>query len=449
MAIPPWAVEALRRGVGGVLDKVPPEKIEQLKKRAGDLLADLPQTAARGVDSMMRGAKAGKDSIQRWTRRHVALVTPVVNASGCLCHPSVAGVPLCNDAIDVAAEAFQSGSLNTAGSHDRLARRLTSCLSSSDLGILVAATVDGACTAVAGNSLGGNMYFHRSQSQRLPNGTPIPDAFAVGVAQQTKPQGKIVEVGSIDRVDPMDSRQVMAPATLIAVESGAANCDWYRCESEKADSDFLKVVYLPAAAWNVPAGSEGAVANLPAILQRLASSADLVIAPGDGSMGGPRCGLIVGNQTRLEMISKSAIWASLAADVSVQAAMAVTLELLVSAQIEDVPVQAMMHTSAENLRSRAERLATRLAAEPVVRTCQITDRVATICSTGSWSLPSRQLKLAHRDLSASDWAARLIGEVPAVIVGIDEESIVVDLRWIQPSDDAALVATLVGSPLGI
>jgi len=293
------------------------------------------------------------------------------------------------------------------------------------------------------------MYFHRSQSQRLPNGTPIPDAFAVGVAQQTKPQGKIVEVGSMDRVDPMDSRQIMAPATLIAVESGSADCDWYHCESEKADSDFLKVVYFPAAAWNVPAGSAGAVANLPAILQRLASSADLVIAPGDGSMGGPRCGLIVGNQSRLEMISKSAIWASLAADVSVQAAMAVTLELLVSAQIEDVPVQAMMHTSAENLRSRAERLATRLAAEPVVRTCQITDRVATICSTGSWSLPSRQLKLAHRDLSASDWAARLIGEVPAVIVGIDEESIVVDLRWIQPSDDAALVATLVGSPLGI
>ena len=428
-----------------MLDKVPPERIEQLKKRAGDLLADLPQTAARGVDSMMRGAKVGKDSIQRWTRRHTALVTPVVNASGCLCDPSIAGVPLCNDAIDVAAEAFQSGSLNNATAHDRLARRLVGCVGSSDLGVLVAATVDGACLAVANtNATGGKFYFHRSQSQRLPSGRPIPDAFAVGVALH--PERKIVEVGSVDRVDPLDSRQVVTPATLVAVDNGTAACDWYHSDSGamSKNPDFSRVVYLPVAAWNSASSSENATLNLPVVLQRLEVSADLVITPGDGAIGGPRCGLIVGDKQRLDAIANSSIWPSLAADVAVQSAMTVTLELLASGQTDELPVHAMMHTSEENLRSRAERLATRLAAEPMVRTCQITDRAATLSSAGSWSLPSRQLKLAHRDLSATDWAARLMSEVPAVIVGIDEESIVVDLRWIQPSDDAALVATLAG-----
>ncbi|MGV3485392.1 MAG: hypothetical protein ACO1RT_13320, partial [Planctomycetaceae bacterium] len=108
MAIPSWAVEVLRRGVGGMIDKVPPDTMDQLRKRASDLLSDLPQTAARSVDSVMRGARASKDSLQRWARRHVALVTPVVNASGCLCQPTIAGVPLGSEAIEIAVEAFQA-----------------------------------------------------------------------------------------------------------------------------------------------------------------------------------------------------------------------------------------------------------------------------------------------------------------------------------------------------
>ncbi len=448
MAIPPWAVEALRRGVGGVLDKVPPEKIEQLKKRAGDLLADLPQTAARSVDSMMRGAKVGKDSIQRWTRRHVALVTPVVNASGCLCNPAIVGVPLCNDAFDVAMEALQAGSLNNVAAHDRLTRRLASCLGSSDVGILIASTVDGACLAVASAYHDKPMYFHRSQSQRLPSGTPIPDAFAVGMALRS--EGKIHEVGSVDRVDPSDSRQVHSPAVLVAVENGGADCNWYYSDADatSANRELTRIVYMPVAQWNGRiANQSGLPLELPKVLTRLQSAAEIVITPGDGTMGGPRCGLIIGDKKRLEEIAKCTVWPAVEADVSIQAAMTVTLELLESGHADEVPVQAMMRTSEENLRSRAERLATRLAAEPTVRSCQITDQPATFSSAGNWSLPSRQLNLAHRDLSAADWAARLSSEVPAVLVGMAAGVIVVDLRWIQPSDDSALVATLAGHHL--
>jgi L-seryl-tRNA(Ser) seleniumtransferase len=57
MAIPSWAVEALMRSVGSVVEKVPPERIDQIKQRAGQWLDELPQSAARGVDSVMRGAR--------------------------------------------------------------------------------------------------------------------------------------------------------------------------------------------------------------------------------------------------------------------------------------------------------------------------------------------------------------------------------------------------------
>lgn len=443
MAIPPWAAEVLRRGVGGVLEKVPADTVEQLKKRATDLWAELPQSAARSVDSVLRGAKLGKESVQRWTRRHVALVTPVVNGSGCLCHPQVSSVPLAPEVIDVVSEALHSGTLYSSSSHERLARRLAKCVAPGDFGVLIAASVDGACLALGSAFTDASTYFHRSQSQRLPSGTPIPDAFAAGVSLRRS--GAIHEVGSIDRVDQSDSRSVQSPAVLVSVDNGMPGRDWFHASSDNANGgDFVRVVYMPVAILRTDASSQATPGQLPSMMQRLQGGTDLVIAPGNGAMGGPNCGLIVGNRKRLDAIANSAVWPALAADIATQAAMTRTLELLASPHAAEVPAQAMIQTSEENLRSRAERLATRLAAEPLIRTCQITDKPASLSPAGTWALPSRQLKLTHRDLSAGDWAVKLLGEVPAMIVGVEDASIVVDLRWIQPSDDVSLVATLVG-----
>jgi L-seryl-tRNA(Ser) seleniumtransferase len=438
MAIPPWATEVLRRGVGGVLERVPTDTVEQFKKRAGDLLAELPQTAARSVDSVMRSAKMGKDSVQRWTRRHIALVTPVVNGSGCLSHARIAGVPISDEAIDVAAEAMSAGALMTSTAHERLERRLMKCAGTTDYGILIATSVDAACLVTAHSLQRTAIYFHRSQSQRLPSGTPIPDAFAAGTALSG---GQIHEVGSIDRVEPSDSRPVASPAALVSVENGELNRDWYHppSEAEANQSNRIRIAYLPAASVSLNSPFQ-----LPAPLQKLHTGTDIVITPGDGALGGPRCGLIFGTKKAIDAITQSSLWSSVAADAATQAAMTLTLEQLHSGSATDVPVQAMMHTSEDNLRSRAERLATRFAAEPTVATCQITDKAATFSAGGTWSCPSRQLRLTHRDLSAADWALKLLGEVPAVLVGVDAEAIIVDLRWIQPSDDASLVATLVG-----
>ena len=442
MAIPSWAVDALRRGVGGAMDRVPSETIEQLKKRAGDLFAELPQSAARGVDSVMRSAKAGKDSLQRWTRRHVALVTPVVNASGCLSHPQVSGVPLSIEAIEVAAEALQSGSLTSPAAQERLARRLAKCIDAGEFGILIASSIDGACLAIANANRGCPLYFHRSQSLRLPSGAPIPDAFGAGAVSN---DNRIHEVGSVSGIDAADIRGIGDRAILVAVENGSSDSVWFRSllNSQPAQRDLVRVAYLPVSDWKT---TEPSIVNprLPSVMATVGAVADIVITPGDGALGGPRCGLIIGDKSRIEAIARSSVWPALAADVSTQAAMAMTLESITTGNADNVPVQAMLRTAEENLRSRADRLATRMAAEATIRSCQITTNVATLSPTGNWSLPSRQLLLAHRDWSANDWAAKLIAEVPAVIVGIQQDSIVVDLRWIQPSDDAALVATLVG-----
>lgn len=430
MAIPPWAVEVMRRSVGGMMEKVPPDAIDQLRKRASDLLGEIPHAAAKGVDSVMRGAKAGKTSLHRWSRRHVALVTPVVNASGCLCNPKIAGVPIGIDAIDVATEAFQSGALTTSVARQRLDKRVAKTIPGGDFAVLMTSTLDGACLGIAEAFSGDAIYCHRSQSQRLPSGIPVPEAFHANH-----------EIGSIDGFHDDDARHIPQRCLVVGLDDGKPG-PWF-ASIDKTKS-ITRVMVLPVA--TLRNAIESALPPLPSIFATLEHSADLVVVPGDGSMGGPRCGLIIGKQSLLDRIVATSVWPAIVADVSVQAAMAVTLEATASGDLDSVPVLSMLATSPENLRSRAERLATRLAAEPIIRSCDLTDSAATLSAAGPWSLPSRQLKLTHRDLSAASWAEKLAGDVPAIIVNVKDDAILVDLRWIQPVDDSAIVVTLVGSP---
>ena len=67
MALPPWTIELLRRGLSDVARRASePETLEKLKTQATEILQDLPQTAARGIDAVMRSAEAGKKTVQRW-----------------------------------------------------------------------------------------------------------------------------------------------------------------------------------------------------------------------------------------------------------------------------------------------------------------------------------------------------------------------------------------------
>lgn len=457
MGIPSWAMEALVRSVGSVVDKVPPERFDQLKQRAGQWLDELPQTAARSVDNMFRGARAGKERLDRWARRHVALVTPVINASGTLADPRLQGVPLDGQAIDLSVEAAAAPSLRTPVAIERLDRRLNACAGQDDLRVLVTTSVDAACLAVGLSRQGRPLYVHRSQTLRLPSGTPIPDAFLpLGAASG---QEHVHEVGSVDSVAPSDLQHVTDGAIVIAVDKGGSDPLWYAAATDsRADSaqPLVRVLVM-----SVCGGLEGALSDRPGTWQALTTpalrgvreylgsessraSVDLVITSGTGVLGGPPCGLIIGRRAAMEPICSSQSWPALEASIATKAVMAHTLETLQGHSPESLPVIAMLKTGVENLRSRAERLATRLSAHESILSCQVTDESAKLTPGGPWRIGSRQLRLRRRGKEAIAWAQQLATDVPAVLTEVVDDTLVVDLRWVQPSDDTALAAALLG-----
>ncbi|HBJ38685.1 MAG TPA: hypothetical protein DDZ51_28825 [Planctomycetaceae bacterium] len=452
MAIPTWAVEALMRGVGSVVDKVPPERIDQIKQRAGQWLDDLPQSAARGVDSVMRGARVGKDMIDRWARRHSALVTPVINASGSLIEPRIQGVPAGVGSVDLVAEAFASPPLVTPIAVDRLQRRLNRCAGDNGLAILVASNVDAACLAIGMTRGGKPLYMHRSQSLRLPSGTPVPEAF-VPQATGSDSREHVHEVGSVDGIADTDAASLPSQALLLAVDNGSSNPIWFRSSQGQQATRIVLMMACgglqrpkPDAGVDLREMFKPSLRSAAELLDGDAEQAcaDLVIVPGDGVLGGPSCGLIIGRKDLVESIGQSAIWRTVRASVAITAMMTHALETLSGGHASMHPILSMLHTGEENLRSRAERLATRVSGDESVRTCQVSSAPASLTTSGPWQIASRQLRLQHQTKSSESWARQLAEGVPAVLTTVDGDALVIDLRWVPPSDDGALAAAIVG-----
>jgi len=450
MAIPSWAVEALMRSVGTVVDKVPPERLDQIRQRAGQWLEDLPQSAARGVDSVVRSARAGKEMIDRWARRHTALVTPVINATGCLSDARIQGVPMSDGVIDLAAEAMASPPLNTQVAIDRLHRRLNRCAGESDLTILVANSVDAACLAIGMTRKGRPVFMHRCQSLRLASGTPIPEAFLPLTGNNVSGE-HVHEVGSVDGIAADDAQSLPSHAILLAVDNGETNPLWFAAaNSEQTTRIVLMMACSSVGAIGSSVESQSHSAVTPPVRSadyflspdNSNAAVDIVITPGDAVLGGPPCGLIIGRKQVIEGIAASPIWRSLRASVATTAMVTHSLESLGKSPY--TPVQAMLRTGEENLRSRAERLAIRISADESIRTCQVTSEPGLLTHSGPWRIASRQLKLQHQSKSATAWAEQLADGVPAVLAGVADDSLVIDLRWVPPSDDGALAAALIG-----
>jgi len=455
MAIPTWAVEALMRSVGSVVEKVPPERIDQIKQRAGQWLDELPQSAARGVDSVMRGARAGKEMIDRWARRHTALVTPVINASGCLIEPRIQGVPIGLSTIDLVAEALASPPLVTPIAIDRLQRRLNRCTGDGQLAILIASSVDAACLAIGMTRGNKPLYMHRSQSLRLPSGTPVPEAF-VPHSTSADAGDYVHEVGSVDGITENDASSLSSPAILLAVDNGGPQPLWFQPNN---DGQSIRIVLMMASGGlqhpKPDAGDDLREMFKPTLRSAAdlligesdVGSADLVIVSGDGLLGGPPCGLIVGRKELVDSIAKSVVWRSFRASVATTAMMTHALETLSGGHAAGHPILSMLHTGEENLRSRAERLATRVSADESVRTCQVASEQASLTASGPWRIASRQLRLQHQTKSPSAWAEQLAEGVPAVLASVNDDALVIDLRWVPPSDDGALAAAILGQTL--
>jgi L-seryl-tRNA(Ser) seleniumtransferase len=168
----------------------------------------------------------------------------------------------------------------------------------------------------------------------------------------------------------------------------------------------------------------------PGIRQAVEAGAAVVTFSGDKLLGGPQAGVIVGRTDPLEQIAAHSLARAVRADKLTLAALQTVAFSYLSGDATTIPLWRMATASIEELRARAEAIASRLPSAKVVDT----DAVAGGGSLPGLTIPSVGVAVEVEVPEAA--LARLRDH--DVVARVVDDSVVCDLRTVDPADDTAL-----------
>jgi L-seryl-tRNA(Ser) seleniumtransferase len=174
------------------------------------------------------------------------------------------------------------------------------------------------------------------------------------------------------------------------------------------------------------------LAHEPMPGERLAAGADLVTFSGDKLIGGPQAGIVAGRGDLVARLRKDPLARAMRPDKVILAALAATLRLYRAGVAQaEIPIWRQVCTPIPALAKRARDIA-----------AQAGGRAAKTASTiGGGSLPGQTLEswaVVVDGRPAERLLAALRSGDPAVIGRIVDDSVVLDLRTVDPSDDGRL-----------
>jgi L-seryl-tRNA(Ser) seleniumtransferase len=372
-------------------------------------------------------------------------LTTVLNATGVILHTNLGRAPWPKAAIDAATRAATAYSLlefdrdaGRRGPRFRVAETHLIALTGAEDAFV---TVNNAAALVLAVGLAGKggVAVSRGELVEIGGGVRIPE-----VVRRTG--ARLIEVGTTNRTRAADFELPLADGRATVVlrvhPSNFAQTGFV----EAPDAiDLARLAHAHGAIVIDDLGSGAlletaafGLAHEPTPAERLAAGADLVTFSGDKLVGGPQAGLIVGRADLIARIRKDPLARAVRPEKVTLAALAATLGLYRAGRATtDVPVWRMIASTSEALGARADRL---LAGLPAA----IRPRVAVTLMTstiGGGSLPGETLESAGLVVAgpgAADLAARLRAGEPAVVGRVEHGAVLLDLRTVDPADDAAL-----------
>lgn len=184
----------------------------------------------------------------------------------------------------------------------------------------------------------------------------------------------------------------------------------------------------------------------PLAADAIRAGVDVVTFSGDKLLGGPQAGILVGRRELLARFRRNPLARTVRIDKLCLAALEATLRLAREPDRarQEIPVLRMLSLPAAAVGARAEALAAALrAVVPGVR-CTVEDGTSEVGGGALplQALPTRVLRLGPGPAGAGALEARLRTRETPVLVRVQDERVLLDLRTVAPDEDAALLAAL-------
>jgi L-seryl-tRNA(Ser) seleniumtransferase len=424
-----------RSAVADSLKSFLTELRSDIERRAADFqmpsLREIAERAARHV------------AAQRQSQLH-----PVINATGRFFGPECNSLPLADAALERMISTscgFLATTADPSSAASQL-RRLTGAEAA-----LVTSSYSGAVSlALAAIASGREVLVATGDLGELADGPSLSATAQVsGVTLR--------EVGSVNHATLAEFEAAFHSDTAAILRHDS---ETYRIQGDSDPVDVAALVSL-ARRRQTPllelAGSAPPVANLPwlsaapkSAADRIAAGASLVIIRGDGLLGGPRCGILLGSHSLVERIAAHPLASAWSASPATLAALEGTLALYEdpASLMFALPLAQLLSTSLENHRQRAERLAPQFAQAADVAAAYAVEHSGSLglANVSCDELPSYAVALtpANGDVAALD--KRLRGAAVPIIAARNDDRLLVNLLAVLPRQDQALVEMIAGTP---
>ena len=185
----------------------------------------------------------------------------------------------------------------------------------------------------------------------------------------------------------------------------------------------------------------------PMVQASVRAGADVVCFSGDKLIGGPQCGLIVGQAAWIQKIKKNPLARAFRCGKLSIAALEATLRLFLAPEklAERHPIYRMLALTPDGLGRRAKKLAAALRkALPADVVLAVEDGASQVGSGAVpvETLPTKVLSVRSPALSAEDLARRLRLLAPPIYARIHKDAVLFDFRTIQPGEEAIVERAL-------
>ena len=301
-----------------------------------------------------------------------------------------------------------------------------------------------AATFLALNTLadGGEVIVSRGELVEIGGGFRVPDILR-------KSGAALREVGTTNRTRIADYAEAISPATRLILRVHRSN---FRIEGFTEQPTLREVIELGREA-SIPvfedqgsgcvvALNEFGILGESSWIASATSEVDLVSASGDKLLGGPQCGILTGRRDIIERIRSNPLFRAFRVDKLTYAALQATLLAYIAGEEHSIPVVAMMRAPEERILQRCESYVKALAGCRVVAGVVPTRSVVGGGTTPGATLPSFAVSLRCEEMSEGALAALLRHMEPPVIARTVQGQVLLDLRTVQDTEDAALIRLL-------
>jgi len=185
--------------------------------------------------------------------------------------------------------------------------------------------------------------------------------------------------------------------------------------------------------------------DLP-VIDDIRDGADIALFSGDKLIGGPQCGIIVGKKKYIDKILSDPLMRAMRVGKMTLAALSATLQLYrnVDEAEQTVPILQMLSTPIENLKLRADKIATQLGGSSKLKDIAVVEDQSML---GGGSLPTQRIatwcvSINAAEGSISSLATAMRNANPPVFGRVHKDRMLLDIRTVRPAEDLKLVESM-------